>query len=255
MKRKKGDMGFALFKKIVKDCVRNRITEIITHGSGEPLLNRQLVSFIRYAKQSGVKKVSFSTNAMLMDGKTASALVKSGLDEIIVSCDGHDNDSYGKVRRGGNYSVLKDNLNGLIETRNRLGSKKPIIILQMILFGLTKNSGRFIKKEWTGRVDEINIKNFDTFAGAVKQGQTEKYSPENVPEYAECKSFERDMMVFWDGRVPLCVRDVNGVVCFGNLKKRNLMGVWNSPARREILRRQKEGGDLILCGNCREKKW
>jgi len=103
-------------------------------GIGEPLLNEKIFEMIRLGKEllpeNGV--FSLTTNGTLIDKITASKLVSSGLDYIVVSIDGASPETFAKIREG---ARLEDVLNGirfLNQTKKEVKSHKPVLGLEFV---------------------------------------------------------------------------------------------------------------------------
>jgi MoaA/NifB/PqqE/SkfB family radical SAM enzyme len=89
------DMSWALFTRIVDQFPS--IARAVMHGVGEPMLVKNLPRMIRYLKDRGTY-VLFNTNGTLMQPRKFQMLIDSGLDELRVSLDAADRDTYLKVR-------------------------------------------------------------------------------------------------------------------------------------------------------------
>jgi MoaA/NifB/PqqE/SkfB family radical SAM enzyme len=89
------DMSWSLFTRIV-DQVPD-IARVVLHGVGEPMLVRDLPRMIRYLKDRGTY-VLINTNGTLLNPKKFPALIETGLDELRVSLDAADRESYLRVR-------------------------------------------------------------------------------------------------------------------------------------------------------------
>ncbi len=89
------DLSWDLFTKIV-DQVPD-IQRVVLHGVGEPMLHKDLFRMVRYLKDRGTY-VLFNTNGTLLNPKKFQDLVDSGLDELRVSLDAADRESYKRVR-------------------------------------------------------------------------------------------------------------------------------------------------------------
>lgn len=92
---KPADLSWELFTRIV-DQVPN-IARVVLHGVGEPMLHKDLFKMVRYLKDRGTY-VLFNTNGTLLNPKKFQDLVDSGLDELRVSLDAADRESYKRVR-------------------------------------------------------------------------------------------------------------------------------------------------------------
>ncbi len=104
-----GDMGFELFKKIInqiKAIASPR--EIILVGIGEPLLYPKLIEAIKYVKEETQSKVSLITNGVLLDMKTGSNLINSGLDSLTISINSSPS-KYKEFTKADKYEQVEKN--------------------------------------------------------------------------------------------------------------------------------------------------
>ena len=100
---KKGMCSFKLFQKVF-DQLNGQLECVNLYSWGEPLLNIELGEIIRYIKGSKRPvKVITSTNLNIKDRRALDDFIASGIDEVIVSCDGATKESYVKYRIGGNF--------------------------------------------------------------------------------------------------------------------------------------------------------
>lgn len=78
------------------------------HGTGEPLLNKNLVEMITYLKNKASINIAISTNGLLIDNQMVTDLKDAGINRIDVS--GHDEDiaqkAHGIIKQQGIPSVL-----------------------------------------------------------------------------------------------------------------------------------------------------
>jgi organic radical activating enzyme len=93
------DMSWQLFCSIV-DQIPN-LSRAVLHGVGEPMLVKNLPRMVRYLKDRGTY-VLFNTNGTVLNEKNGRALIEAELDELRVSFDAANAESY-KVIRGKNY--------------------------------------------------------------------------------------------------------------------------------------------------------
>ncbi|MBF0169622.1 MAG: hypothetical protein HQK87_00805 [Nitrospinae bacterium] len=101
---------------------------------GEPLLNPRTPEYIRYAR-SYMMRTSVSTNLSLRFDERA--LVASGLDYLILSIDGATQRTYGRYRRGGDLSLVLENVKRLVRAKRALGTATPHLVWQYLLFDHT----------------------------------------------------------------------------------------------------------------------
>lgn len=89
------DMSWELFTSIV-DQVPD-LARAVLHGVGEPMLVKHLPKMVRYLKDRGVY-VLFNTNGTVLNARNGRALIAAGLDELRVSLDAANAESYREVR-------------------------------------------------------------------------------------------------------------------------------------------------------------
>ena len=102
MTRDQGFMDFALFKKIIDELAavntsfhNDRVVWL--HHFGESLLHPEFNLFIRYAAEKNVR-TGLSVNPMMLSGKISKSLLSSGLHILYLSLDGHNDESFSKIR-------------------------------------------------------------------------------------------------------------------------------------------------------------
>src|SRR3989344_4437833 len=126
-----GNMKFTDFQKIL-DEVGPYLYELDLYNWGEPFLNKDIWEMIAYARKKGVK-VRISSNMNYWKEGFAENIVDSGLDQLIVSCDGTDQKSYAKYRIGGDFGKVMAHVKQVAMAKKRLGRKNPKLIWQFLV--------------------------------------------------------------------------------------------------------------------------
>jgi MoaA/NifB/PqqE/SkfB family radical SAM enzyme len=116
------DMSWDLFRSIV-DQIDN-LARAVLHGVGEPMLVKNLPRMVRYLKDRGTY-VLFNTNGTVLNEKSGRALIDADLDELRVSFDAANAESY-RIIRGKNYfnRILK-NVRAFRDLQEREGKSRP----------------------------------------------------------------------------------------------------------------------------------
>ena len=120
------DMDWALFTKIV-DQVPN-VARVVLHGVGEPMLVKELPRMIRYLKDRGTY-VLFNTNGTLLQPKRFQELIDTGLDELRVSLDAADRESYAKIRGKDYFNRIVRDVGKFIAYQKQVGATTPRVSL------------------------------------------------------------------------------------------------------------------------------
>ena len=120
------DMSWSLFTRIV-DQYPN-IARVVLHGVGEPMLVRDLPRMIRYLKDRGTY-VLFNTNGTLLQPRKFPSIIESGLDELRVSLDAADRETYFKVRGKDFFQRIVRDVGRFIDYQREVGATAPRVSL------------------------------------------------------------------------------------------------------------------------------
>ena len=106
------DMPLARFRYIL-DMLPHayRITLV---GLGEPLLHPDIVEFVAEAS-TRKRRIGLVTNAMGLDRRMSSELLKAGLHSVAFSIDAPNQDVAGAVRAGSDVNMIIENVNKFVE--------------------------------------------------------------------------------------------------------------------------------------------
>ncbi len=123
-----GDMDGETFALLLRSLPRLRKVQIA--GLGEPLCHPDLVGMIEQCKEKA-DEVELISNGLLLDGEIARHFLEVGLDRLILSIDGAEQETYRKVR-GGSLSKLLANLEALNELKKSRGGSHPQIGCELV---------------------------------------------------------------------------------------------------------------------------
>jgi len=120
------DMSWNLFTSIVDQLPK--ITRVVLHGVGEPMMVPDLPRMIRYLKDRG-SYVLFNTNGTLLTARKGRELIDSGLDELRVSLDAAERESFKVVRGRDMFDRIVRNVRALVAAQQALGATSPRVSL------------------------------------------------------------------------------------------------------------------------------
>ncbi len=253
--KKFGNMNNDLYKKIIDNCKKLKIKNLVLSFFGEPLIDKNLLERIKYAKSSGMS-VGFSSNASLLTKKWARDLIESGLDSITISLDGYSKETYEKIRLGLKFDVVKENILGLVEMKKKMNKQNPSINLVLVEMEENKREIKNFYGEWKNKVQGINIINMRNWAGTIEKETTKEsfHSKKNMKR-KPCVSIWTEMYVDWEGKVVLCCDDWNSSVILGDLNKQSIEEIWRGGKLNKIRQAHKnrEFHKAPLCNQCNKK--
>jgi MoaA/NifB/PqqE/SkfB family radical SAM enzyme len=116
------DMSWGLFCSIV-DQIQN-LSRAVLHGVGEPMLVKNLPRMVRYLKNRGTY-VLFNTNGTVLNEKNGRALIKVELDELRISFDAANAESYRAIRGKNYFNRILKNVRVFRDLQEREGHSKP----------------------------------------------------------------------------------------------------------------------------------
>src|SRR5215475_14387107 len=116
------DMDWDLFTSIV-DQVEG-LARAVLHGVGEPMLVANLPRMVRYLRDRGVH-VLFNTNGTVLSERNGRALIDAELDELRVSLDASNRESFKAIRGRDYFGRITRNVRAFRELQEREGHTKP----------------------------------------------------------------------------------------------------------------------------------
>lgn len=248
MKREKGMMDFATFKKIVDES-RGKLEFTYLHLFGESLLHPDLFKMIEYCKDAGIF-TGLATNATILDEIKSQKIIDSGLDFLVISFDGTSKETYEMIRRGGSFEHTLENIRTFLGFR----SSRLHTVIQMIYMKGTEDKVDEYVRFWNSyKVNGIRVKPLQTWSGEIESISTLSTSHNNKPELAKpCDRLWRHLCILWDGTVVPCEFDFDKIYPLGNIKNESLAEIWNGERIINLRKLHLSGnrGDIDLCKSC-----
>ncbi len=178
------DMSLALFTSIV-DQVPD-VKRVVLHGVGEPMLVKELPQMIRLLKQRGIY-VLFNTNGTLLTPRKRRELIDTGLDELRVSLDAAEAESFLKVRGKDMFNKIVSNVSGFTALQRELGVTAPLVSLW--LTGLKETVGQlpdFVRLAARIGVKQVHLQRlvFDEVGRGLAQADQSLFEASQAEELA-----------------------------------------------------------------------
>jgi MoaA/NifB/PqqE/SkfB family radical SAM enzyme len=252
------DVGFmdpGLFRKIVDEAAHFPFCLLLPHGMGEALLHHRWENLVGYASDRGMSPIWILTNGTLLDEPKARFLVDRGIDLVLVSVDGITQDTYGKVRVGGDLRQVEANVEGLLRLRAKAGKEKPAVWLRMLEMEETREEIRPFEARWRSllsRGDGIDICPEDAWCGKVRERMGAKPDGLAPVRPGPCTMPWEALFVYWDGRVSMCCLDSEAELLAGDVRRNSLLEIWRGDRYNEVRCLHREGRfrEIPLCGAC-----
>lgn len=268
--RPTGMLDEELFKKVI-DELKDTLAYLTFYFQGEPYLHPKFLSLVRYASQQNIYTAT-STNAHYLSDKQARDTVESGLDRLIISLEGTDQETYQQYRVGGNMEKVLEGTRNVLKWRTQLRSRTPYVVFQFLVVKPNEHQVPDVQRlaKEMG-VDNVLLKTaqiYDYRNGSDLIPTIDKYSRYRRLEdgtYSirnqlldHCWKMWNSCVITWDGKVVPCCFDKDAHYTLGDLKVNSFRQIWRSEEyekfRRSILAGREE---IEICRNCTEgtKVW
>ncbi|MFW5777660.1 MAG: radical SAM/SPASM domain-containing protein [Bacteroidota bacterium] len=142
--RMKKYMDLSLFEALVKHYKKTAFYCNL-YFQGEPFLNPDIYTMIKTCKKNQYYTV-ISTNGHFLHEKNCTKIIDAGLDKLIVSLDGTDQQTYQTYRKGGNFHQVTEGIQLLTKKKEQLGSNHPFVVIQFLVSKANEHQIQEIKK-------------------------------------------------------------------------------------------------------------
>jgi len=246
-----GTMGLEDFKKIVGQ-LEKYLFRADLYGYGEPLMDPHI--FDRIAYLSGARIGSaVASNFLLSDRKVAGELIRAGLEHLIISMDGTDQESYATYKVGGDFSKVIENIRIMQEEKKKQGSPLPMLDWQFVVMRHNEKLIPEARQMAAGLGISIRFKPIgsggetkETFMDWVpdQDPRFKKKQSRNRRRLPSCSLLYRTVFVNWDMNVSPCCNYFTGETKydFGSLAGQSFQEIWNNENYRAVRSGTAPGG-------------
>ena len=149
-----------LNKKLVDEC-KGRTKFLRYSSEGEPLIHPKAYEMVQYAVESGTF-TTLTTNGTILNEKRAKKLLDSGIHMVDISLDAFKNETYAKIRLGGDLQVTRNNVLRLLNW-----SKTTKIVVSFIKQDLNADEEDNFRTFWEGHGAIVIVRNQHSAAGSI----------------------------------------------------------------------------------------
>lgn len=239
------------YKRLIDEGVQNGLCSVKYNYLGEPLMNKNIVEMVKYAKQAGVLDVMFNTNAALLDEKMSRALIEVGLDKLFFSFDSPDPERYESIRIGAKYDQVLNNIKTFMHIREEMGSIKPFTRVSMVLMQENQQEWEDYQRLFEPIVDAVAYVDYLDHTGQSNPERT-------VVEFAKknikfcCPQLWQRMFIHPDGVVTPCCIDSSRELVMGNIHESSAAEIWQGDVYQQLRKQHSTGRyhEISTCARC-----
>jgi MoaA/NifB/PqqE/SkfB family radical SAM enzyme len=258
--------NFKAFKEIIDEGVDKGLKAIRLNYINEPLIRKDIIDFIDYAKKKGVLDIYLSTNGSLLTNKISKDLILSGLTRLQVSIDAFSKKTFDQIRQGGDFTKVIKNTENFINLRNSMSQELPTVRVNFVRTHINKLELDPFIKFWIDKADCIGIQdlvdimNLDNNKSQLKKKKFQC----NQPFYHLTVRYDGSLLpccTFFAAKLPLSKLKVKEDIEFsksknlhnleGNLKKKSIEETWKSDEI-NLLRSIHKSGEYFKNDICKE---
>jgi len=258
MTRIKGFMDLGLFDKLITE-LEKVLYYTTLNFQGESTMHPKFFSFL--VKSRKLRTV-LSTNGHFLTPEFAEKIVRSGLNKLIVSLDGMDQETYSAYRRGGDFKTVIDGIRNVHDANRRAGWPLKLEI-QFLVSRINEHqieSARHFASEMKAafRLKSMQIINPDKMGKWIPSREDHSRYRKKQDGFIIKNSFPDrcarlwfNPVVTWDGKVLPCCFDKDADHVLGDLNEDTFRDIWNGP-KYTIFRKSLLAGRYMtdICRNC-----
>jgi len=246
------------YKKLINEAVSKGTKSIRLCFINEPLIRTDLDQFIKYASDVGILDIIITTNGTLLTKEMSKRLITAGLTKISISLDAVTEETYNKIRVGGNFKTTIKNIHDFLEVRKNLNTKLPKIRLSFVNSKINSHEYNAFVDYWKDKVDSLGIQYVQNpfGEGKFKDPSREKLimfdNKAPPPKEFHCSEPFKRLTLRSNGNVLPCCSFYASELVVGNWKKESLQDIWNNEKMVELRRIHKNGEYTKneICKNC-----
>lgn len=263
--RKAGKMELERFQGLI-DQIEPYAYLAELYNWGEPFLHPHIFDMISYASKRKIS-VRMSSNMNRFNAEMARKTVESGLDALTISVDGTTQETYAKYRVKGDLNLVLDNVRLLVEEKKRQNSKKPFIVMRMLINrhnehqidemrAIARDLGVDAFNTGTIYVDTTDQAQIDEWLPTVDELSYYDYSAEKLENVWHCSDLWESVTINYDGGLAPCCWMHEQKNDLANVFERPLEEIWNgdeyiSSRRVFAFGGPKEGPVATICTVCK----
>ena len=173
-------------------------------------------------------------------------IINSNVNEIVISFNAVNKQSYEQIMKKLNYSFVLSNILNFIKMKRLKKSHLPKIVISCMRLNANAQELHLVRKFWEQLADYTLKPIPENWSGAIKQESPVKIVLNN--NLWPCRGLWTSLDVLYDGRVALCCRDYDGKSILGDIKTSTLKEIW---ARKKAIGEQHLRNDFDSTPICK----
>lgn len=237
-----GYMNFELYKKVV-DEIAGKVPSLRLSLRGESTFHPKFTECITYAREKGIKEVSFLTNGSQLNRENFIRIMKAGATWITLSIDGLK-EEYERIRKPLKFEETLNRIKEIKRIKEEYQTHQPVIKIQGIWPSIRNNPEAFYNT-FAPYVDFIAFNPLIDF----HRNPDDKLFIEDY----YCPMLYQRLVIGSDGQVMMCSNDENNLHVIGNVNTQSVFDIWHGEELnriRELHKKPQGYREVDICRLC-----
>jgi radical SAM protein with 4Fe4S-binding SPASM domain len=236
--KRRTKIDFAHYCKIIDEGVPHGLFSITLNVNNEPLLNKDIDQYIRYACQKGVVDVIMLTNGSLLTKEMSHKILESGITKLYFSLDAIREETYKIVRKGGNFKQTMENIHYFLDLKKQRNQSTPITRVSFCRSKVNAEETQEFIDYWQDRVDFIDIQSFMSpyyeYSNYKQMEELLQVDNNYLKEWGACPQPYRRLTIYNDGSIHPCCNWEGAKLTVGNIFDDSVYNIWNSQTMKDL---------------------
>lgn len=238
-------------KDILRQAHKSGCYSLKLNYINEPLLRNDLEDIISYARQIGFVNVYFVTNGLLLTETRSRSILLSGLTRIGISIDAATAEIYDKQRRNGFYNDIVKNVKFLIQLRNEMKLKVPLIRVSFLKNNINIHESVEFFNQWKTIADIITFQTMNELPS-----HSTGLTLESFENPKSCDFPFKQLVIDHEGNILPCCKLSGRNLKIGTIDSMSIQQAWKSDKMQELrsLHKENRWHENPVCKACLTNK-
>jgi radical SAM protein with 4Fe4S-binding SPASM domain len=179
-----------------------------------------------------------TTNGVLLNPEVMKSLIEAGITRILLSLDAATPETYKKVRPGGDFSVVMNNIETLLEYRRVNNLIIPAVRVSFVVTSLNVHERELFIDTFSDRVDYLEMQGFSTY-----YDQNSALIPTGAEQIKGffCNAPWRKLIIRANGDVLPCCTFYGYEIVLGNVLQASIKDIFQGEQCRHLRQEFKKG--------------
>ncbi len=223
-------------------------------ASGEPMLHPSLLELLETAVTVATVPVTLTTDGASLSREVCADLVDLNLELVDVSIDAFLADTYAQVRRGGDLSLVRSNVQELLAAKARAGSCMRIVVSFVEQPRNTGEVDDFVSFWSQEGVDDVIVRRLHSNAGSNRLVAIRMSKDQPTEVRRPCVYPWERLVLTPRGELAFCPADWSHQSVVADYRTTTVVDVWNGEFMNalRVAHRSNDFSDprLGLCAGC-----